>query len=249
MILIKKKLKPRIIKIASGEINNIFLLRKINIKQEKVIISTGMTNYKDIVNTLNYLINAEVYKIKKNKVKIINKKLFRFLSKNIFLMHCVTDYPVRDKFANLSCIANMIKDFKLSIGYSDHTEGTLAPVIAVSQGATIIEKHITLNNKAKGPDHKSSLEPRKFTEMVNQIRKCEIMLGKGIKKLQKCEINNKFSAKKSLVAKILIKKNDKFNFKNVTVKRPAAGSDPFLFKKILHKKSKKQYLPNEMIKI
>ena len=164
-------------------------------------------------------------------------------------MHCITDYPVQDNYANLKCIDNMIKDFQLNIGYSDHTKGILAPVIAVSKGAKIIEKHFTLNKDSNGPDHKASLEPNEFLNMVKMIRKFEIMNGDGIKKLQQCEKANLKIARKSLVAKNLIEKNEKFKFKNVTVKRPANGLDPFIFSKILNKKSKKKYQPNEIIKI
>tara|TARA_B100000989_G_scaffold91021_2_gene65895 strand:+ start:3708 stop:4790 length:1083 start_codon:yes stop_codon:yes gene_type:complete len=245
----KKILKSKIIKIASGEIDNIFLLRKLNIKKEKIILSTGMSTYKDIVNSLNYLCKKKVFNFKNNKIKIINKRLFQILKKNLVLMHCVTDYPVKDEFANLSCIDKMIKDFKLNIGYSDHTIGNIAPLIAASKGAKVIEKHFTLNKKFNGPDHKSSLEPIELLQMVKSIRKFELLNGNGIKKLEKCEISNIKIAKKSLVAKTLINKNEKFSFDNVTVKRPASGLSPLVFEKILNKKSRKKYLPDEIIKI
>tara|TARA_B100000902_G_C27312755_1_gene919393 strand:+ start:2773 stop:3852 length:1080 start_codon:yes stop_codon:yes gene_type:complete len=245
----KKVLKSKLIKIASGELNNIFLLKKINILKEKVILSTGMSNYQEITTSLNYLSKKNVFKFKNKKIKVINKQFLKILKKNLFLMHCVTDYPVKDKFANLKCIDNMIKDFQLKVGYSDHTKGIFAPLIAVSKGAKIIEKHFTLNKKSNGPDHKASLEPKEFMEMIKMIRKFELMNGDGIKKLQKCEQDNLKIARKSLVAKNFIKKNEKFTFKNVTAKRPAKGLNPFLFKKILNKKSKKEYQPNEIIKI
>jgi sialic acid synthase SpsE len=230
-------------------LNNIFLLKKINILKEKVILSTGMSNYQEITTSLNYLSKKNVFKFNNKKIKVINKQFLKILKKNLFLMHCVTDYPVKDKFANLKCIDNMIKDFQLKVGYSDHTEGIFAPLIAVSKGAKIIEKHFTLNKKSNGPDHKASLEPKEFMEMIKMIRKFELMNGDGIKKLQKSEQDNHKIARKSLVAKNFIKKNEKFTFKNVTAKRPAKGLNPFLFKKILNKKSKKEYQPNEIIKI
>lgn len=245
----KKKLKSKLVKIASGELNNIFLLRKINIFNEKVILSTGMSNYQSIIESLNYLSKRKVFEFKNKKIKIVNKKIFKILKKNLFLMHCVTDYPVQDRYANLKCIDNMIKDFQLNIGYSDHTNGILAPLIAAVKGVNIIEKHFTLNKNSYGPDHKASLEPNEFLNMVKMIRKFELMNGDGIKKLQKCEKANFKIARKSLVAKNFIKKNEKFTYKNVTVKRPANGLNPILFRKILNKKSKKKYLPNEIIKI
>ncbi len=245
----KKILKSKIIKIASGEIDNIFLLQRLNIKKDKIILSTGMSTYKDIINSLNYLCKKKVFVYKNNKIKIINKKLFQILKKNLVLMHCVTDYPVKDQYANLDCIEKMIRDFKLNIGYSDHTKSDIAPLIAVSKGAIVVEKHFTLNKKFSGPDHKSSLQPGELLQMVKSIRRFELLNGNGIKKLEKCEKSNMMIAKKSLVAKTLIKKNDKFSLDNVTAKRPASGLSPLMFKKILNKKSKKQYLPDEIIKI
>ena len=187
--------------------------------------------------------------MKNEKIIIRNREIFKNLKKNLCVMHCVTDYPVQDRYANLKGIDNMIKDFQLNIGYSDHTSGILAPLIAVSKGAKIIEQHFTLNNNSYGPDHKASLEPDEFLNMVKMIRKFELMNGDGIKKLQKWEKANFKIARKSLVAKNFIKKNEKFTYKNVTVKRPANGINPILFSKILNKKSKKKYLPNETIKI
>ena len=208
-----------------------------------------MSTYKDIINSLNYLCKKKVFVYKNNKIKIINKKLFQILKKNLVLMHCVTDYPVKDQYANLDCIEKMIRDFKLNIGYSDHTKSDIAPLIAVSKGAIVVEKHFTLNKKFSGPDHKSSLQPGELLQMVKSIRRFELLNGNGIKKLEKCEKSNMMIAKKSLVAKTLIKKNDKFSLDNVTAKRPASGLSPLMFKKILNKKSKKQYLPDEIIKI
>ena len=164
-------------------------------------------------------------------------------------MHCVTDYPVEDKFANLKCIEKMKNDFKITIGYSDHTLGDLAALDAVSKGAKVIEKHFTLNKNFSGPDHKSSLEPKNFSEMVKKIRKLEILQGNGLKKIEKCEIKNSKVAKKSLVAKKLIKKNDLFNYSNLTAKRPNNGMNPLMIKKIINRKSKKKFQPDELIKI
>ena len=214
----------------------------------KILISTGMSNYQEIVNAINTIAKKEIYKLKNLKIIITNKKYYKKLKKIICIMHCVTDYPVSKNQANLQCINNIKKDFKLVTGYSDHTLGILASTIAVTKGATVIEKHFTLNKKMKGPDHLASLEPKEFSKMVENIRDCELMNGDGKKKLQQCEIRNSKVARKSIVAKTAIDKNEIFTLKNLTVKRPGIGLNPFMIKKFINKKSKKKYYPDQIIK-
>ncbi len=246
---VMKDLNLSIIKIPSGEITNYLLLKQINLNKNYVFLSTGMSNVKEIINAINCMSNKEVFSIKKNFVKIKNKILFNKIRKKIFIFHCVTDYPVKDENANLNCIETLSKNLKLNIGYSDHTTGTIAPLIAISKGATIIEKHFTLNKKMKGPDHKASLNPDEFKKLSNNIRKYEKMIGDGIKKIQKCELKNSKLVRKSIVAKKNINKNTNFNLENLTCKRPANGLSPFLIKKLLNKKSKKNYIKDQLIKI
>ena len=238
----------KVIKLPSGEINNYLILNKLKLSNYKILISTGMSNYQDIINAINTIAKKEIYKLKNLKPIIKNKKYFKKIKKNICIMHCVTDYPVRKKEANLKCIDNIKKDFKLVTGYSDHTLGVLAPTIAVTKGATVIEKHFTLNKKMKGPDHLASLEPKEFLKMVKNIREYELMNGDGKKKLQQCEIHNSKVARKSVVAKIIINKNEIFTLKNLTVKRPGIGLNPFMIEKLINKKSKKKYYPDQIIK-
>ena len=244
-----KKLKLKIIKIPSGEITNYLILKKLNVFRYKILLSTGMSNYADIIKAINTIAKKKVYELRKGKVFIINKKIYKKIRKNLCLLHCVTDYPVKDNFANLNCIDNFIKDFKLVAGYSDHTLGILAPIVSASKGAKIIEKHFTLNKNMKGPDHLASSNPKEFKEMTKNIRKLESMSGNGKKIIQKCELKNVKIARKSIVARTLIKKNHKFTYKNITTKRPGKGLNPFLIKKLLNKKSKKTFYPDELIKI
>ena len=190
-----------------------------------------------------------VYKLYNGKIKIIDKKYYKKSKKKICIMHCITDYPVKSNYANLKCIENINKDFNLTTGYSDHTLGILAPIIAVSKGAKVIEKHFTLNKKMKGPDHIASLEPEEFAKMVSNIREFQLMNGSGKKELQKCEIINARVARKSVVAKFIINKNEKFTLKNLTLKRPGTGLNPFMLKKIINKKSKKKFYPDQQITI
>ena len=121
-------------------------------------------------------------------------------------------------------------------------------IAAVALGAKVIEKHITLSKKMSGPDHLASLEPKEFLKMVKNIREYELMNGKGEKKLQQCEIRNSKVARKSVVAKTIIKKNEIFTLKNLTVKRPGTGLNPFVLEKLINKKSKKKYYPDQIIK-
>ena len=158
------------------------LLKNLQRIKDKIILSTGMSNLKEIVNSLNIIANKKIFKFVNNeKVIIQNKKFHKKFKKRIIVLHCVTDYPVENKYANLSAIENLKLNLKLDVGYSDHTLGILAPLIAVSKGAKIIEKHFTLNNNMPGPDHKASLEPNEFKKMVEYLRIYEVMNGDGKK--------------------------------------------------------------------
>ncbi len=246
-LFLTKNLKCKEIKIPSGEINNFLMLSNINLKKEYIFISTGMSNLEEIAHTLNFIAKKKVFKVKKSRIIINDKKKLLFLKKRLCLLHCVTDYPVDDKFANLNAIKTLEKEFQLNVGYSDHTAGILAPIIAASLGAKVIEKHITLNKKLKGPDHKASLNPIEFKKMVKQIRKLETMMGNGKKVLQKCEIKNILIARKSIVAKKNIKQGQLFSNLNLGIKRPAGGINPSKYFNLIGKKSKKNYKIDQKI--
>ena len=178
------KLKDKIVKIPSGEINNYPLINEINVNKTVVLLSTGMTNLKEITDSLNKIINKKIYKyINSKKIRVLDKKYLKKLANKICIMHCVTDYPVKDNFANLDAIESL-SQFRLKLGYSDHTVGSLSSIIAVSKGAIIIEKHFTLNKKMKGPDHKASMDPREFKKFVQLLKNTILMRGNGIKNLK-----------------------------------------------------------------
>ena len=240
-------LKCKLIKIPSGEINNFVMLRHVKLNKEKLIISTGMSTIKEIAETLNYISKKKIFKTFNNNVKIIDKKSHNFLKSRVLLMHCVTDYPVLDKFANLSAIKNFIEKFNLHVGYSDHTQDILAPIISASYGAKYIEKHLTLDQNDNGPDHRASIEPDLFKQMVVNLRKFENMKGNGIKKVEQCEQKNILIARKSLIAKKNIKKGDKFSYKNITAKRPGNGVSVSKIDKYLGKRAKKDYFTDDFI--
>jgi N-acetylneuraminate synthase len=244
---LKNELKINTIKVPSGEITNPLILDRLNLEHYYIILSTGMSSIKEIVNAINIISKKVVYKIVNKKIIINNKKEFNIIKKKLIVMHCVTDYPVEDRYANLQCINTMQNDLKIEIGYSDHTKGIIAPLIAVSKGAKVIEKHFTINKNMKGPDHLASLNPQEFKKMVESIRTFEKMNGVGIKKMFNCERINKKIARKSLIANTVIKKGERFTYRNITTKRPGNGVCSSKFKKYINMISKKNYQPDDFI--
>ncbi len=222
-------LKEKIIKIPSGEITNFPLIQAIGKMNIKIIMSTGMCDYKEINNAIKLLI--------KNGTK----------KKNISLLHCNTAYPTPPVDVNLSALKVIKNLFGVNIGYSDHTMGIEMPIAAVCFGAKIIEKHITLNKNLPGPDHKSSLNPIEFASMVKSIRNIEKALKPFKKSIRPSEKPNLKVVRKSIIAKVNITKGEIFNEKNLTTKRPGTGINPMKWEKILGKKAKKNYQEDDII--
>ena len=184
--------------------------------------------------------------INANEIKKILKKLDIKKSK-LSLLHCISEYPTKLSDSQLGVIKEL-KKFGYIVGFSDHTIGFEASIGAICFGAQIIEKHITLDNNMKGPDHKASLDPHQFKEMVSAIRNIEKALGSDIKKPSKSELPNIEIVRKSIVAKTKIKKGDVLSENNITVKRPGNGISPMQIKKLLNKVSKNNYKPDQLIK-
>jgi len=230
-LLYLKKLNIKIFKVPSGEINNIPYLETLGKFNKKIILSTGMSNIREIKLAINTLIKNGTNRSK------------------ISLLQCTSAYPAPPEEINLRTILTLKKKFKLIVGLSDHSAGVSAPPAAVSLGAKIIEKHITLNKNLKGPDHKASLDPKEFRTMVNNIRIVEKMLGSFLKKITKSEKKNIKIVRKSIVALKDISKNERFSELNITCKRPGTGIKPVYFKKILGKKSKKNFKKDELIRL
>ena len=219
------------VKIPSGEINNLHLIEYAAKKFKKLIISTGMSNYLEIAKAIKTVIKQGVSK------------------KNITLLQCTTDYPALPEEANLNCMEEFKKKFGTQIGYSDHTEGTICSIVAVSRGATIIEKHFTLNKKLKGPDHKASMDFKELKDLNVKIKVVKNILGSKIKKLTRSELKNIKYVRKSLYAKTKILKGEIFTSENIIAKRPMSGISAHDFKKVLGKKSKKNFYIDEKIQI
>ena len=172
-----EKLKMKTIKIASSKMTEKNLLKYLNKKCDKVFLSTGMSNLVEIRKSLKYLSNLE-----------------------IVILHCVSEYPLKDKNANLLAIRVFKKEFpKNEIGYSDHTIGITAPLVAVSLGATTIEKHFTLNKKFKGTDHILSADPKDLKELAEKINKISLLLGQEIKKPSYIEKKTKLFMRKRFI--------------------------------------------------
>ena len=209
-----KKLNIRIIKIPSGEINNIPLLKEINKKKFSVILSTGMSSLKEIslaIKTLN--------------------------SCKVELMHCVSEYPT--KYPKLNTIKLLKKKFKKPVGYSDHTADTMTPALSVVAGAESIEKHFTYNKKQKIGDHKFSLSPLELKDMVNKVKQSEKSLGiETDKRISSKEKKLQFFARKGLYANKNLKKNQRLSLNDISILRPEGRTKVSDLKKILNRKLK-----------
>jgi len=216
-------------KIPSGEITNLPYLELIGSRGKPIIISTGMSTLKEVKLAINVILESGCEK------------------NQITALHCTTEYPTPIEEVNLRAMLTLRDELEVKVGYSDHTVGTDVSVAAVSMGATIIEKHFTLNRNLTGPDHSASLEPSELKSLVKKIRNIELAMGDGIKRPAPCEIKNIPVVRKSVVAKDSIKKGDLFTNENLTVKRPGQGVSPMKWKKIVGKRSNKDYLPDELI--
>ena len=219
-----------IFKIPSGEITNLPYLRKIGALKKENILSTGMADLGEIKDALDVLTGA-------------GTKL-----KDITILHCNTEYPTPFEDVNLKAMITIKAAFpEIQVGYSDHTPGIEVPIAAVALGASLIEKHFTLDKNMEGPDHKASLEPNELKAMVTAIRNIEKAFGSGIKKKSPSELSNKPIARKSIVAARNIAKGETFTEENLTVKRPGTGINPMRWDEILRRKASKNFEEDEII--
>lgn len=229
------------LKIPSGEVTNAPLVLEHARTGCDLIVSTGMATLSEIEMVLGVI--AFGYTVSINEVPSIEAFQTAYFSAEgqqairtkVTLLHCTTEYPAPMADINLKAMDTLANAFNLPAGYSDHSKGITIPVAAVARGATIIEKHFTLDNNMPGPDHKASLEPSELTDMVNAIRNVELALGDGVKGPRPSEIKNKKVARKSLVATKMIKAGETYSVANLTVRRPGNGASPYLFWELLGK--------------
>ena len=218
-------------KIPSGEITNLPYLRHIGQFNKSIILSTGMATMGDIEAAIDVLEKAGT-----------ERSL-------ITLLHCTTEYPTPMKEVNLRAMTNMQAAFGVAVGYSDHSEGIEVAIAAAALGATVIEKHFTLDKKLPGPDHNASLEPDELRVMVTAIRNIEVALGDGIKRLMPSELMNKQVARKSIVASKAIKAGEIFSSSNMTAKRPGTGISPMNWDAVMGHKAPKDFDTDELIEL
>ena len=216
-------------KIPSGEITNLPYLRYISSMGKPIILSTGMSTLEEVDGAINIILESGLYK------------------DEITLLHCNTEYPTPMKDVNLKAMLTMRDKFGVNIGYSDHTLGIEIPIAAVALGATVIEKHFTLDRNLPGPDHSASLECDELKSMVVAIRNIEIAIGNGIKRPSPSEIENIAVARKSIVANKSIMKGEQFNEDNLAVKRPGTGLSPMMWDSVVGRESDKDYNEDDFI--
>jgi N,N'-diacetyllegionaminate synthase len=216
-------------KVPSGELTNLPYLRHIGRLGKSVILSTGMATMGEIESAVDILEKAGTQRI------------------DITVLHCTTEYPTPMTEVNLRAMQSIHLAFGVKVGYSDHTSGIEVSIAAVALGATVIEKHFTLDRNLPGPDHKASLEPKKLKDMVAAIRNIEVALGDGIKRLTPSETKNKPVARKSLVALQNIKKGEVFDDGNITTKRPGTGISPMCWDEIIGRTAHRDFSADELI--
>ena len=217
-------------KIPSGEITNLPYLRHIGKMGKPIIMSTGMSTLDEVRDALNILIESGAEK------------------EQITILHCNTEYPTPMEDVNLKAMITIKDELGVNIGYSDHTLGIEVPIAAVAMGATVIEKHFTLDRNMPGPDHAASLEPEELKAMVTAIRNIEKAMGGGEKKPSSSETKNISVARKSIVAKMSIKKGELFTEENLTVKRPGTGMSPMGWDTVIGKAASSDYEMDDLIR-
>ena len=220
-----------LVKIPSGEITNLPFLRHIGNCKKPVIMSTGMATLGEIESAIDVLEQAGTPRT------------------SITILHCTTEYPAPMSEVNLSAMQTIQSAFGVSVGYSDHTLGIEVAIAAVAMGATVIEKHFTLDRNLPGPDHKASLEPEELKAMVKAIRNIEIAMGDGIKRLTASEAKNKHIARKSLVASKAIKTGEVFTLENIATKRPGTGICPMRLDEVIGRAAIRDFVVDELIEL
>lgn len=224
-----KDLGQTLFKIPSGEITNLPYLRSVGSVSYPIILSTGMATMTEVQSAVQILVQE-------------GKAL-----EDITVLHCNTEYPTPPSDVNLRAMLSMRDTLNMQVGYSDHTLGCEVSVAAVALGATVIEKHFTMNRNFEGPDHAASLEPEELTTLVRMIRNVEQCLGVSEKKASPSEAPNKAIARRSIVAAAPIRKGEAFSENNLTAKRPGTGLSPMHWDTVLGKTAKRDYLADDMI--
>jgi N,N'-diacetyllegionaminate synthase len=216
-------------KIPSGEITNLPYLRHIGRMGKPVILSTGMAEMDEIKAAIDALEKAGTSRT------------------NVTVLHCTTEYPTPTVEVNLRAMLSIQRAFGVEVGYSDHTRGIEVAIAAVAMGATVIEKHFTLDCALPGPDHQASLEPNELKAMIKAIRNVEEAMGDGIKRPTPSEAKNKAVARKSIVASRAIRAGEIFGDDNLAAKRPGTGISPMCWDDVVGRRANRNFDADELI--
>jgi sialic acid synthase SpsE len=219
------------VKIPSGELTNLPLLRYMTRLGMPLMLSTGMATLGEIEAALALIEQSGTP---------------RHL---ITVLHCTTEYPAPIADVNLRAMVNMKAALGVEVGYSDHTRGIEISIAAVARGARVIEKHFTLDRTLPGPDHQASLEPQELKAMVEAIRNVEVALGDGVKRPSASELKNRPIARKSLVAIRAIRAGDPFSANNVGAKRPGTGISPMRWDEVMGRPAPRDFTVDELIEL
>jgi N,N'-diacetyllegionaminate synthase len=219
------------VKIPSGELTNLPLLRYMTRLGLPVMLSTGMATLGEIEAAIDAIVQAGT---PRNLITVL---------------HCTTEYPAPMVDVNLRAMVNMKGVLGVEVGYSDHTPGIEIPIAAVALGARVIEKHFTLDRALPGPDHQASLEPHELKTMVDAIRNVEVALGDGVKRPSASELKNKPIARKSLVAIRAIRAGEAFSADNIGTKRPGTGITPMRWDEVIGRRAQRDFKVDELIEL
>jgi N,N'-diacetyllegionaminate synthase len=219
------------VKVPSGDVTNLPFLERVARARQPVLLSTGMANFGEVQAALAVLTSTGLS------------------PRDVTVMQCTTEYPAPANEANLLAMVAMGEKLNVPIGYSDHTVGHISTVAAVAMGASVIEKHFTVDKMLPGPDHAASLEPNEFRAMVEAIRIVEVSMGDGVKKTQPSEVQNKNIVRKSIVAKRFVSLGEHFKEESLTVMRPGFGLSPMMWHEVIGQVAHRNFQPDEPIEL
>lgn len=247
------ELKIKRIKIPSGEITNAPMLLMAARTGLPILLSTGMASLREIEEAFGVIAFAKL----NPKSEPANGENFlawfhrgkeeEIFGKDLCILQCVTQYPADFADLNLRTISSFKSHFKSTCGYSDHSSGILAPTVAVSLGAAVIEKHFTIDKALPGPDHAASLDPKELQTMIANIRQTEIALGSGVKNPSPIEIENRLAVRKGIYAKTAIAAGQIITSDHLILKRPETGISPMQYWRVIGSKAAKDFAPNDPI--
>jgi N-acetylneuraminate synthase len=248
-----KQIGVKTLKVGSGDLTNAPLLLHLARFRLPIILSTGMSTLAEVEQALGVIAFGYLHEINKPPVAadfaniLLDRQTWAELYRKVTLLHCTTEYPAEPHSINLRAMATLGHAFGLPVGFSDHSRGIHVATAAVALGATMIEKHLTLDRTLPGPDHRASIEPDELAAMISAIRDVELALGDGRKVPAPEEIANRAVARRSLVATSAIRSGEIFSENNIGIKRPGSGISPVEYWAYLGHKAGRDYAANEML--